>query len=76
MTVEKTLGTGYYDTYLFHYPSVEDVMRGKPWALESQQLLNQTRTLYIGGCASYETVEDSFQYTLQLVHELFDSNHQ
>ena len=36
------------------------------------QLLAETRTLYVGGAASYETVEDSFQHNLQLVKDLID----
>lgn len=73
LQVVKTWDALYFDTYYFHYRSVEDVMRGKPWALHRLQLLNHTRTLYIGGCAAYETVEDTFQSTLQLVHDIFDA---
>ena len=70
--VVRTIDSRYYDTYYFHYHDVEDVMLGKPWQLANYQLLNTSRTLYIGGCASYETVEDSFQHTLQLVQQLVD----
>ena len=72
--ISRTLDAIYYDTYYFHYRSVSDVMHGKPWGLGGLQLRSDTRTLYLGGCASYETVEDSLQYNLQLVHELFDSD--
>merc|ERR1712159_929352 len=35
-------------------------------------MLEDTRTLYVGGAASYETVEDSIQFNLELVDRLFD----
>ena len=37
------------------------------------QLQEDARTLYIGGAASYETVEDSLNYNLALVDQLIDS---
>jgi len=75
-TMTKVLGQFYVDTYLYHH-SIQEVMKGKPWDLEQEQLNDQlcNCTLYVGGCASFETVEDSFQYNLELVHRLFDSQH-
>ena len=31
-------------------------------------------TLYVGGAAAYETVEDSLAYNLRLMHDLFDAH--
>lgn len=38
------------------------MLEGLPWKLMEQQLLAATRTLYVGGSAAYETVEDCMQY--------------
>ena len=36
------------------------------------QLLPGVRTIYAGGAANYETVEDSIYFNLYLVNRLFD----
>ena len=71
--ITKVLGQFYVDTYYFHY-SNEDVMAGKVWDLDDLQLGDGVCncTLYVGGCASYETVEDSMHYNLKLVDKLID----
>lgn len=51
----------YFDTYLFHFND-SDVMARKPWRLSAlQQPFDGTHTVYVGGTAGFETVEDSFQ---------------
>ena len=72
LTAQRVLGQAWFDTYYYHYGRDADVMAGKPWALGSLQLLDATRTLYVGGAAAYETVEDSFVYNLQLMHDFID----
>ena len=62
----------WYPNYLEHY-TVEDIMERKPWRVDGIQMLDGIQTLYVGGSASFETVEDSFQYNLKLVHDIFDS---
>ena len=71
--ITKVLGQFYVDTYYFHY-SNEDVMAGKVWDLDDLQIGDGVCncTLYVGGCASYETVEDSMHYNLKLVDKLID----
>jgi uncharacterized protein (TIGR03792 family) len=72
-TIKQVIGQFYIDTYYYHY-SNEDVLAGKPWDLENAQMGDGlcNCTMYVGGCASYETVEDSFHHNLALVHRLFD----
>jgi hypothetical protein len=72
LTLKKVIQQSWYPTYLEHY-NVSDVMERKPWRVNKIQLLDDTRTLYIGGSAAFESVEDSFEYNLELVHRLFDS---
>ena len=71
--ITKTLGQFYVDTYYFHYNN-QDVMDGKVWDLDDLQMGDGicNCTLYVGGCASYETVEDSMHYNLKLVNQLID----
>ena len=71
--ITKTLGQFYVDTYYFHY-NIQDVMDGKVWDLDDLQMGDGicNCTLYVGGCASYETVEDSMHYNLKLVNQLID----
>jgi uncharacterized protein (TIGR03792 family) len=71
--ITKMLGQFYVDTYYFHYNN-EEVMEGKIWDLDDLQMGDGicNCTLYVGGCASYETVEDSMHYNLQLVDKLID----
>ncbi len=85
LTVKETLARVFFDTYLFHYGN-DDVMARKPWRLAPLQqpfadsppapdssATWSTQTVYVGGTAGYETVEDSLQFNLELVHDLFDS---
>ena len=57
------------DSYYYHWnvTSITNI-----WKIDTMQMLQKTRTLYIGGAASYETVEDSFQHNLKLVQNLID----
>jgi len=71
LKLKQVLKQFYCDSYLFHW-NVEEVMQGKPWQLDSMQ--SQNHTLYVGGAAGYETVEDSFEFNLRLVNQLFDSS--
>ena len=46
----------------------------KPWRLKAAQSpFSGSHTIYVGGTAGYETVEDSLQFNLELVHDLFDA---
>ena len=46
---------------------------GKPWRIRDDiQYLPDVRTIYVGGAANYETVEDSIYFNLYLVNRLFD----
>lgn len=73
LTVRETLARVFFDTYLFHFGN-KDIMERKPWRLAPlQQPFAGSRTIYVGGTASFETVEDSLQSTLELIHDLFDS---
>ena len=72
LQVKNLLARVFFDTYLFHYKN-DDIMARKPWRLEElQQPFNGTHTLYVGGTAGFETVEDSLQFNLELVHKLID----
>ena len=62
----------YISTYMYHYSNV-DILLGKPWDLNEYQGLKETRTLYIGGSVSFETIEDIIDYNLQLVSQKFDN---
>jgi len=73
LSVNETYATPFYDTYLFHYTQSDDILSGKPWQLDDIQLLPDERTIYVGGTASFETVEDSINYNLELVNRLFDN---
>lgn len=52
----------------FHYDS-DEAEQGMPWEIATVQMEN--RTLYVGGAAGYETVEDSLQLNLELVDRFF-----
>ena len=54
--MNKTFATPFYDTYLFHYNSPDDILSGKPWQVNDIQLLAAERTLYVGGTASFESL--------------------
>jgi len=75
LAIKRVLAHNYIDTYLFHH-NVSEVVgpSRKPWRLSSMQLKDGicNCTLYVGGAASFETVEDVFHHNLQLVHTLFD----
>ena len=77
LDIKRVLAQNYIDTYLFHYTTEEIVgpLR-KPWRLRELQLADGlcNCTLYVGGAASFETVEDVFQSSLQLVAEVFDAD--
>ena len=62
----------WWPDYLPYYNSTQEVAAGKPWDVDDIQFLDGLRTCYIGGSASFDTVEDSLQYNLALVHRLFD----
>jgi hypothetical protein len=61
------------DDYYYHWNVSQIYNKDIIWKIHDMQLLKDTRTMYIGGSASYETVEDSFQYNLKLVNEFIDS---
>ena len=61
----------FYDDY-FPFYDAADVAAGLPWQLMDAQNAPATRTLYVGGSAAYETVEDSIQFNLELVEALVD----
>ena len=67
-----TIEQFWIDTYYYHWNVSEIASQQKPWRIQPMQLTKSSRTLYVGGTASYETVEDSFQHNLQLVKELID----
>lgn len=72
LTVRDTLARVFFDNYLYHLDDA-GVMARKPWRVgDLQSPHHGTRTLYVGGCASFETVEDSLQYNLELVDRFFD----
>lgn len=73
LRMERLIAQHYYDTYLFHFNQT-DVMQKKPWALQQHQLADTlcNCTMYVGGSAAFETVEDSVQHNLELVHSLID----
>eukprot|EP00039_Didymoeca_costata_P000097 m.44103 g.44103 ORF g.44103 m.44103 type:complete len:976 (+) comp10049_c0_seq1:208-3135(+) len=71
-TVESLLSQRWYADYLPFY-SVDDVMALKPWRTREAQMLEGVRTLYIGGSVSFDTIEDSFQYNLELAANYFDT---
>jgi hypothetical protein len=62
----------YVDRYYNHHSIRGVVEELRPWRVDDLQMLEDTRTLYVGGAASYESVEDSIQYNLALVDRLFD----
>eukprot|EP00041_Stephanoeca_diplocostata_P031974 m.1010532 g.1010532 ORF g.1010532 m.1010532 type:complete len:1024 (+) comp24060_c0_seq2:222-3293(+) len=69
----KSVKAQYYsDEYYYHYSSHDAILQGLPWQVTDLQLLPGMRTLYVGGTASYETVEDSVTYNLYLVDRFFD----
>jgi hypothetical protein len=72
--VKNMIGQFYSDTYYFHYPhGGDDIAQKKPWRLTGEaQLQKETMTMYIGGAAAYETVEDVMAYNLELVQRFFD----
>ena len=74
-TITKVFDQFYVDTYYFHYDN-EDILKGKIWDVDDLQLNDGVCncTFYIGGCASYETVEDSMQYNLALIDRFFDGD--
>merc|ERR1711968_366847 len=70
--IKNVVDQSYVDRYYNHH-SVRGVAEElRPWRVDDLQMLEETRTLYVGGAASYETVEDSIQYNLALVDRLFD----
>ena len=70
MTVKRIIKQSWYPNYLEHW-NVSDIMERKPWRVDAMQLLDSTHTLYVGGSASFETVEDSFEYNLELARCAF-----
>mmetsp|Transcript_18514 Transcript_18514/g.48297 ORF Transcript_18514/g.48297 Transcript_18514/m.48297 type:complete len:218 (-) Transcript_18514:106-759(-) len=61
------------DTYAYHYRDHSHIAQGKPWRVWREiQLLPGLRTIYAGGAANFETVEDSLYFNLFLVDSLFD----
>jgi len=76
LAVKRVLAQNYIDTYLFHHNVSEVVGEArKPWRVHLLQLRDGlcNCTLYVGGAASFETVEDVFHHNLELVHTLFDA---
>jgi hypothetical protein len=72
LEIKSVVHQFYVDRYYNHH-SIRGVVEGlRPWRTDDLQMLEDTRTLYVGGSASYETVEDSIQYNLALVDRLFD----
>ena len=72
----RVLAQNYIDTYLFHHTAQEIAGPArKAWRIEGMQLADGlcNCTLYVGGAASFEAVEDVMQHNLQLVSELFDT---
>ena len=72
LTVVQVLARAFFDTYLFHYDD-EGITSRKPWRLaDAQSPFEGSHTIYVGGTAGFETVEDSLQFNLELVNRLFD----
>lgn len=69
----EVIGQFYVDTYMYHYDEA-GIMAGKPWKLEQYQGLPSTRTLYVGGSVSFETMEDVLGFNLDLVRKFFDES--
>jgi hypothetical protein len=65
----RVLQQFWVDSYYYHWRPA-DIRH--VWDIQGMQMLHDTRTLYVGGSASYETVEDSFQHNLELVKTLID----
>eukprot|EP00035_Acanthoeca_spectabilis_P022896 m.446452 g.446452 ORF g.446452 m.446452 type:complete len:550 (+) comp19364_c0_seq1:3311-4960(+) len=62
------------DTYSYHYRNFSDIASGKPWRVwQELQLDPDTRTIYAGGAANYESIEDTLYFNLYLAHRLFDA---
>lgn len=73
----KSIKAQYFsDEYYYHYNSNDAILQALPWRVTDLQLLPGLRTLYVGGTASYETVEDSITYNLFLVDRFFDKPNQ
>ena len=72
LKIKRVVNQLYIDRYLNHHSVADVADHLKPWRVDELQMLEDTRTLYVGGAASFETVEDSIQYNLALVDRLFD----
>eukprot|EP00038_Savillea_parva_P027501 m.59947 g.59947 ORF g.59947 m.59947 type:complete len:550 (-) comp7925_c0_seq1:99-1748(-) len=75
-SIEHVFAQLWVDTYGYHYPNGSDIVAGKPWRIwDAVQLLPGVSTLYAGGGANYETVEDCLYFNLYLVNRFFDGGH-
>eukprot|EP00037_Helgoeca_nana_P005915 m.55045 g.55045 ORF g.55045 m.55045 type:complete len:561 (-) comp16851_c0_seq1:55-1737(-) len=75
LAVRQVYAQLWADTYSFHYRNHADIAAGKPWRIRDEiQLLPNVRTIYCGGAANFETIEDSLYFNLDLVNRLFDSD--
>lgn len=73
LTIKKVYHQAWWPDYLPYYNNTAEVTEeGKPWDVAAIQLLSGVRTVYVGGSVSFDTVEDSFQSSLELVDRLFD----
>jgi uncharacterized protein (TIGR03792 family) len=73
-TLDRILARYWCDNYYYHWRNDSAIVAdGKPWQLATTlQLQPGSNTLYLGGAANYETVEDSLYFNLHTVHRLFD----
>ena len=76
LAVKRVLAQNYIDTYLFHHNVGEVARERRPWTLRRLQLADGlcNCTLFVGGAASFEAVEDVLHHNLRLVSELFDAD--
>ena len=72
LSIASLYQQAWWPDYLPYY-NTTGVTLGYPWAVDDIQLDPSTQTVYLGGSVSFDTVEDSIQYNLELVDRLFDS---
>ena len=61
----------FWPTYFPHWPS-EGIVAGNPWRLLDMQGLNNT--WWIGSSACFESINDVFEYNLQICNRYLDSS--